>query len=78
MKPVTACYEDLRREVAEGSNTVNQKRFVVVRFKKTDDLTYDSLHEHVRLGHLELKERYERGLVNSASSDKRYVKERHA
>ena len=35
---------------------------MVVRFKKADELTYDSLHEHVRLGHKELEERYERGL----------------
>ena len=48
---------------------------MVVRFKKTDDLTYDSLHEHVRLGHLELKERYERGLQEFRESDKRYAKE---
>ena len=55
--------EDLRMQRSrKGRTPSNQKRFVVVRFKKTDDLTYDSLHEHVRLGHLELKDRYERGL----------------
>ena len=49
--------EDLRMQRSrKGRTPSNQKRFVVVRFKKTDDLTYDSLHEHVRLGHLELKE----------------------